>query len=148
MSNNLAISRGMILNINHYDAVLLLSNGKGIACILKRLLGKYPTLKILTVMENNGFANDSAIHNAKNIVEKLKTDFLITNTHFNEFSQAFPNGFLNLNGCGSSRILDFIDDQLIFKIGQDIAQDINITLVIGCLSWIQVQNILVLILVN
>lgn len=130
-----------IQNKNDYDAVLLLSGGKDSAYILHRLLEEYPKLKILSVMVNNGFTSSTAIQNTKNIAEKLKTDLLISNNHIGEFVQEFRKGFLNLKGRGSSGVIDFIDGQLIFKIGQKIAQNMKIPLVIGGLSWVQVQNI-------
>lgn len=130
-----------IQNNNRYDGLLLLSGGKDSAYILHRLKMEFPKLKILAVMINNGFSSPVAISNAKNVAEKLKTDFFIANSNIDDFSQAFRKAFLSLNGRGSSGVVDFTDGQLIFQIGQQIACDLKIPLVIGGLSWVQVQNI-------
>lgn len=126
---------------NRYDAVLLLSGGKDSAYILHRMKEEFPNLKILSIMINNGFSSQIAFNNAKNVVEKLKTDLFISNANIDDFAKAFREGFLNLKGRGSSGVVDFIDGQMIFQIGQQIAFDMKIPLVIGGLSWTQVQNI-------
>lgn len=126
---------------NRYDAILLLSGGKDSAYILHRMKEEYPKLKMLALMINNGFSSQIAIQNAKNVAEKLKTDLFISNANIDDFAKAFRQGFLNLNGRGSSGVVDFIDGQMIFQIGQHIAFDMKIPLVIGGLSWTQVQNI-------
>lgn len=130
-----------VQNNNRFDALLMLSGGKDSAYILHRLKQEFPQLKILAVMINNGFSSPIAIQNAKNVAEKLKTDLFISNSNIDDFSKAFRKAFLSLNGRGSSGVVDFTDGQMIFQIGQQIATDLKIPLVIGGLSWVQVQNI-------
>lgn len=133
--------KSYIQDNNRYDALLMLSGGKDSAYILHRLKQEFPQLKILAVMINNGFSSPIAVQNAKNVAEKLKTDLFISNSNIDDFSKAFRKAFLSLNGRGSSGVVDFTDGQMIFQIGQQIAIDLKIPLVIGGLSWVQVQNI-------
>ena len=126
---------------NTYDALLLLSGGKDSAYILHRLKSEYPALKILCVFVNNGFSSPVALEGARFIAEKTKTDLIISNSRIDEFAAAFRAAFLSLNGRGSYGIVDFADGKMIFETGQIIAQGLGIPMVIGGLSWVQVQMI-------
>lgn len=125
-----------------YQALLLLSSGKDSAYILDRLKIEFPNLKILCLFVNNGFSSSFAIKNIIHITNKLKTDLIISNDFVNEFYDSFRNAFINLNGQGSSGVVDKSDGDKIFEIGKNIASQMNIPYVIGGLSWTQVRQIL------
>lgn len=125
-----------------YHAALLLSGGKDSAYILKRMRTEYPDLKILCLFIENGFSSPVALENARAVAEKTQTDLLIVNSHIERFKKAFRKAFLELNGRGSYGVIDYADGSLIFEIGSRKAQEFGIPLVIGGLSWVQVQIIL------
>jgi hypothetical protein len=124
-----------------YHALLLLSGGKDSAYILNRMKTEYPRLNILCLYVNDGFASSYALKNASNTAEKLKTDLIIANSSVDQFARALRQSFLELNGRGSSGVVDFVDGSLIFEVGQATAMEFDIPLVIGGLSWVQVQQI-------
>lgn len=126
---------------SHYDALLLLSGGKDSAYILHRLKQDYPELKILCVTVNNGFMSPVAIANAEKAAQKLSRDHIIINSEAADFASVLRLAFLNLNGRGGYGIVDHADGSKIFDIGKQLARDLDIPLVIGGLSWIQVQRI-------
>ena len=124
-----------------YDALLMLSGGKDSAYILDKIRRDYPNLKILALFVNNGFSSQFAVRNAHHIAEKTHTDLMVSNSQILEFSEVFRYAFLSLNGRGSYGVVDFADGEMIFSIGQRVAQDFGIPLIIGGLSWVQVQMI-------
>lgn len=127
---------------NHkYDAVMMLSGGKDSAYILYRLKEEFPKFKILCVIVNNGFMSPHAINGAKHVTDKLKTDLMIVNSHVDEFHRTIRSAFLSLNGRGAYGVVDFADGELIFEVGKKITNELKIPLLIGGLSWVQVQMI-------
>lgn len=130
------------VSANPYDALLLLSGGKDSAYILHRLRTEYPDLKILCLTVNNGFMSPVAAKNAQLAAEKTKSDLMIANACVDEFAQALRQAFLDLNGRGSYGVIDHTDGSLIYQTGYRIAAKLRIPLVIGGLSWVQVQRIL------
>jgi hypothetical protein len=124
-----------------YDALLLLSGGKDSAYILHRMRREYPALRILGVTVNNGLMSPVAIPNAELAARKLEADLLITNAHVGEFARVLRNAFLSLNGRGTYGVVDHADGSMVFQIGQRMAQELGIPLLIGGLSWVQVQRI-------
>ncbi|MBV8381758.1 MAG: hypothetical protein JOZ63_04080 [Planctomycetaceae bacterium] len=130
------------INGNRYHGLLLLSGGKDSAYILSRMKAEYPDLRLLCATVNNGFMSPVAMSSATRVVEKLKTDLIVSNDCIDEFAKVLRKAFLELNGRGSYGVVDFADGDLIFRIGQRIAEGMGIPLVIGGLSWVQVQRIL------
>ncbi|OGF44259.1 MAG: hypothetical protein A2452_05635 [Candidatus Firestonebacteria bacterium RIFOXYC2_FULL_39_67] len=129
------------INGNRYHGLLLLSGGKDSAYILNRMKAEYPELRLLCVTVNNGFMSTIAMSSAVRVAEKLKTDLIIANDCINEFAKVLRQAFLDLKGRGSYGIVDFADGDLIFNIGQRMAKNMGVPLVIGGLSWVQVQRI-------
>jgi hypothetical protein len=125
-----------------YDAALLLSGGKDSAYILDRMRREYPELRILCVTVNNGLMSPAAMANAEHASSKLKADLLVVNDFVDEFARALREAFLNLNGRGTYGVVDRADGDLIYKIGREVAADLGIGLLIGGLSWVQLQRIL------
>lgn len=130
------------INDNKYHALLLLSGGKDSAYILYRLKKEYPQLRVLCVVVNNGFMSSTAINGARFAAEKMKSDLMIVNAHVDEFAEKFRQAFLELNGRGSYGVIDFVDGDFIFDIGQRIAKQMNISVVLGGVSWVQAKIIL------
>lgn len=126
---------------NSYQALLLLSGGKDSAYILSRIKSEYPDLKILCAFVNNGFSSPVAISNATFVAEKFKTDLLIVNSYINDFLKTFREAFLNLDGHGSYGVVDHADGDFIFAVGQKMAREMKIPMVIGGLSWVQLEKI-------
>lgn len=124
-----------------YHALLLLSGGKDSAYILHKMRQDYPELNILCAIVNNGFMSPVAIDGAKYVAEKLKTDLLVVNARIDEFAKVLRQAFLDLRGRGSYGVVDHADGELIFKTGQQVAKEMKIPLLIGGLSWVQVQRI-------
>ncbi len=124
-----------------YDALLLLSGGKDSAYILHRIRQEYPDLRLLCVTVNNGFMSPFAIRNANFVAEKLATDLVVANACIGEFADVLREAFLSLNGRGAYGVVDFADGSTIFKVGQRLAKEHRIPLLIGGLSWVQVQMI-------
>jgi hypothetical protein len=126
---------------DHYGALLLLSGGKDSAYILDRMRREHPELRILCVTVNNGFMSPVAIPNAEHAARKLGMDLLVDNSHVGDFARTLREAFLALDGRGTYGMVDHADGSLIFKIGHGLARDLGIPLVIGGLSWVQVQRI-------
>lgn len=125
-----------------YDATLLLSGGKDSAYILHRIKTNYPSLKLLCLTVNNGFMSPLALKNVQHTTNKLKTDLLVVNCA-DKFIETFRQAFLEMKkGKGGYEAVDFADGNLIFKIAEETTQAMNIRMMIGGLSWVQIQNIL------
>lgn len=135
------IIEGSIDPNNQYDALLMLSGGKDSAYILHQMKSEYPGMKILCLFVNNGFSSSFALKNVQHVTEKLKVDLIVSNTRIDEFKDAFRKAFLSLKGRGSYGVVDFTDGEMIFQTGQQVAQKLGIGLIIGGLSWVQVQMI-------
>lgn len=125
-----------------YDATLMLSGGKDSAYILHRLSVILPDLEVLCIFVNNGFSSPVAIENAKQTADKCGADLLIVNSFVQDFKCVLRRAFLDLNGRGASGIIDFIDGSRIFKVGEQITKGMNIPILIGGLSWFQVEHII------
>jgi hypothetical protein len=125
-----------------YHAALLLSGGKDSAYMLARMRDDYPHLRLLSILVNNGFMSPTAIQGARHVAEKLQVDLIIVNNRIAEFERTLRTAFLALNGRGSYGVIDHADGMLIFKTGMDVAAQMGIPLVLGGLSWVQVQRIL------
>lgn len=132
-------------NINtnsKYHALLLLSGGKDSAYILDRLKKEFSHLKILCLFINNGFSSSFALKNILHVTNLLEVDVMVSNEHIQDFYKIFRSAFLQLDGRGSSGVIDKSDGDKIFKIGEEIAFQMKIPYVIGGLSWTQVRQIL------
>lgn len=125
-----------------YHVALMLSGGKDSAYILYRLRAEFPGLRILSLIVNNGFMSPFAIDNARLAAEKCSSDLLVVNSQTDTFAKAFRRAFCELDGRGSYGVIDFADGDLIFTIGKKIAIERDIPILIGGLSWVQVQKIL------
>ncbi len=124
-----------------YHCLLLLSGGKDSAYILYRMKLEYPGLRILCVFVDNGFSSPVAISNATYVADKFKTDFMIVSSYVDEFSKVFRQAFLDLKGRGSYGVVDKADGDFIFEVGQKVARDMRIPMILGGLSWVQLQKI-------
>lgn len=124
-----------------YDAVLMLSGGKDSAYILHRLKKEFPAFKVLCVIVDNGFMSPHAVNGARHVADKLHADLMIVNSHVDEFAAVIRRAFLSLDGRGAYGVVDFADGELIFEVGRRIATELGIPLMIGGLSWVQVQMI-------
>jgi hypothetical protein len=124
-----------------YDALLLLSGGKDSAYILHRMREEFPELRLLCLTVNNGFMSPTAISSAQFVSAKLKTDLLVCNDCVDEFAAVLRKAFVSLQGRGSYGVVDFADGELIYKIGQRIANELEIPLVLAGLTWVQLQRI-------
>ncbi len=128
---------------NEYDATLLLSGGKDSAYILNKIKTDYPSLKLLCLTINNGFMSPLALKNVQFTTNKLKADLLVVNSHADEFIENFRQAFLEMKeGKGGYETVDFADGSLIFKIAEETTRAMNIPMMIGGLSWVQIQKIL------
>ena len=124
-----------------YHVLLLLSGGKDSAYILSRIKTEYPDLKIICAFVNNGFSSSVAVSNATYVAEKFKTDLLIVNSYVDEFLKIFREAFLKLQGRGSYGVVDKADGDFIFEVGRRVAHDMQIPVIIGGLSWVQLEKI-------
>ncbi|MFM2449888.1 MAG: hypothetical protein RIS44_2338 [Pseudomonadota bacterium] len=124
-----------------YDAALMLSGGKDSAYVLQRLSAEYPDFKVLSIIVNNGFMSPLAISGAKATAERFRSDLIVVNSHIDAFYQALRKAFLELKGRGCYGVVDYTDGSMIFQVGTTITQQLNIPLLIGGLSWTQVQMI-------
>lgn len=133
--------KGMI-GAEKYHALILLSGGKDSAYILERIRREFPTLRLVCLFVENGFSSPFVLQNVINLSKRFKTDLIISNDAIDEFHQLFSKAFVQLNGRGSSEVVDHADGTKIFQIGNKIAKQLNISYVIGGLSWSQVRQIL------
>lgn len=129
------------IGMNQYDATLMLSGGKDSACILYKIKERYPDLKLLCLTVDNGFMSPLAVKNVQHLSHKLNTDLLIISSHIERFAKNFRQAFLELNGRGSYEVIDFADGNLIFEIAEEVTRQMKIPLMIGGLSWVQLQKI-------
>jgi hypothetical protein len=124
-----------------YDALVLLSGGKDSAFILHRLKTDYAGLRVLCLLVDNGFLSPVAAANAAHAAARRDSDFLVLRSSIQEFAQAFRDAFLNLQGRWANSVVDFADGSLIYQIGKKTAAEMGIPLLIGGLSWVQLQQI-------
>jgi hypothetical protein len=124
-----------------YHALLLLSGGKDSAYILHRMKLEFPELRVLSVVVNNGFMSPVALPGARHCAEKLDTDLMEVNSYIGEFKAVLRQAFLDLRGRGSYGVIDKADGDLIFEIGRDMAKAMRIPIMLGGLSWVQLQKI-------
>jgi hypothetical protein len=124
-----------------YDALMLLSGGKDSAFILHKMKTDYAGLRMLCLLIDNGFLSPVAEANASHAAARLDTDFLVVRSSINEFAQAFRKAFLNLEGRGAYSVVDFADGSLVYEIGKKTAAEMGIPLLIGGLSWVQLEQI-------
>lgn len=124
-----------------YHALLLLSGGKDSAYILDRMKIEFPELNILCLFVDNGFSSPFALKNVQYLAEKTKTDIILSYARIPEFADAFRKAFLSLEGKGSYGVVDYADGSMIFETGLQVAADLDIPVVIGGLTWVQVKMI-------
>jgi hypothetical protein len=101
----------------------------------------YPDLRILCAIVNNGFMSPVAMKSAEYVADKYKADLLVINAKVGAFAAAFRQAFLELNGRGSYGVIDKTDGDLIFEIGRQVAAEMGIPMMLGGLSWVQLQKI-------
>lgn len=124
-----------------YHALVLLSGGKDSAYILQRLKAEFPGISILCVLVNNGFMSPVAIDSARHVSKKLAVDLLVVHSETARFERALRQAFLDMKEEGAYGVVDKADGDLIFAIGRDIAREMNIPVMIGGLTWVQLQKI-------
>jgi hypothetical protein len=90
---------------------------------------------------DNGFLAPVAAANASHAAARLDCDFLVLRSSIKEFAQAFREAFLNLQGRWANSVVDFADGSLIYEIGKKTAAEMGIPLLVGGLSWVQLQQI-------
>jgi hypothetical protein len=129
------------INAEPYHAALLLSGGKDSAYILHRMQQAFPDLRMLCVCVNNGFMSPVALKNVTHVAEKLGVDLLVVNSCKQRFARVLRQAFLDLKGRGSYGVVDKADGDLIFEIGRQVALDRKIPLMLGGLSWVQLEKI-------
>lgn len=124
-----------------YDAALLLSGGKDSAYILYRLRQEHPGLRLLCITIDNGFMAPVALRNCQRTAARLGVDLLVDGSHHARFAQVLRQAFLDLRGRGAYGVVDFADGATIFELGRQAARDLGIPLLIGGLSWVQLEHI-------
>jgi hypothetical protein len=124
-----------------HDALVLLSGGKDSAFILHKLRTDYADLRILCLLVDNGFLSPVAATNAAHAAARLQCDFLIVRSWIPEFARVFREAFLNLQGRWANAVVDFADGRLIYEIGKTTAAEMDIPLLVGGMSWVQLQQI-------
>lgn len=125
-----------------YDALLMLSGGKDSAYILARLKEEFPDLNLLCLFVDNGFSSSVAIKNAHYIANKQGVDFFVSNQEISDFKETFRTAFLTSKGKEAYGVVDFADGEKIFHTGVELANSLNLQLIIGGLSAEQVELIL------
>lgn len=124
-----------------YDALLLLSGGKDSAFVLHKMRSTYPDLRLLCLTVDNGFMSPVALENASYTAAKIGADLLTLRSRASEFATALRAAFLSLKGRGAYSVVDYADGSLIYQIGRETAHEMGIPLMIGGLSWVQLQHI-------
>lgn len=124
-----------------YDAALMLSGGKDSAFILRRMRTRFPRLRLLCLTVDNGFMSPVAIANCTRAAARTGTDLLILGAHAARFADVLRQAFLGLGGRGAYGVVDHADGSLIFEVGRKAAAELGIPMLIGGLSWVQLQRI-------
>jgi hypothetical protein len=126
----------------NYQALLMLSGGKDSAYLAYLLRERYPNLKLLALMVDNGFASEVALLNARQCAEVLGLDLLVARPRPSVFRDGFRYAFTHLGAGGCCASVDFLDGELTHDIGRNVAAAMGIPLVISALSKAQVEQIL------
>lgn len=124
-----------------YHAALLLSGGKDSAYILHRLRTSHPALRLLCLTVDNGFMPAATLANCTRAAARTGTDLLVLGAHRPRFAETLRAAFLDLRGRGAYGVVDHADGSLIFQLGRQAAAELGIPLVVGGLSWVQLQRI-------
>ena len=125
-----------------YHASLLLSGGKDSTYLLHRLRREFPDFRMLALTINNGFMSPRSLVNAQRVAERCQVDHVIVNSYIPQFRNTFRKAFLELKGQETYGVIDKADGDLIYQSAEDVSQVMGISLLIGGLSWVQVDKIL------
>ena len=124
-----------------YDALVLLSGGKDSAFVLHRMRATFPELRLLCLTVDNGFMSPVALRNAAYTASKMENDLLTVRSRAPEFARVLREAFLSVKGRGCYSVVDYADGSLVFQVGRETAEELGIPLLIGGLSWVQLQHI-------
>lgn len=124
-----------------HDAIVLLSGGKDSAYVANLMQSRYPALRLLAVTIDTGFLSPVAIENAAYAAGQLGLDHLVVRQR-EQFAVALRDAFAGLrNGGTAYAVVDHAEGSLIFRTGHDVAERLGVPLVIGGMSWAQLQLI-------
>jgi hypothetical protein len=126
---------------SRHDALLLLSGGKDSAFVLHKMRTTFPKLRLLCLTVDNGFMSPVALTNAAYTASKMESDLLTLRSRAPEFARALREAFLSVKGRGCYSVVDYADGSLVFQVGRETAEELGIPLLIGGLSWVQLQHI-------
>jgi hypothetical protein len=126
-----------------YDALVMFSGGKDSALLLHLLRQKYPRLRLLALMVDNGFTSSVAFANAKR-VQGIITDveYLLVKPKASLFRNTFRYALTHLNAGGCYASVDRLGGDLVFDIGRNTAASFGIPLLLHGGTRAQAHKIL------
>lgn len=131
-----------ISEYNDYGgALFLLSGGKDSLYTLLRFRKEFPDMWITCLTVNTGFIQPEVFDRCTHICNKLGLNYGIINNYIPEFYKTYQKSFLNLKKQTANECVDFNEGSLIFKIGEEIATNAGLSLVISGMSVEQCEDI-------
>ncbi|MCB0319649.1 MAG: hypothetical protein KDD60_01915 [Bdellovibrionales bacterium] len=125
-----------------YDALLLYSGGKDSAYLLSELTQRYPELRILALLIDNGFASQVAFENTRFAFEKFDITHFVFTPKKSLYQKLFRHCVMNFHSRGGYETVDRADGDLLFDIAKNLAVQLHIPLVLAGLSKAQCEDIL------
>lgn len=126
-----------------YDALVLYSGGKDSIFLISELKKKYPKLKLLAFLVDNGYMSPVALENAKQAAEKLDVDYMLfqpaKSFYKKYFSEICVAPDFKKRGCFET--VDMIEIYFFYCIAKNFAADQHIPFIIDGLAWAQVVRL-------
>jgi hypothetical protein len=124
-----------------YDAILLVSGGKDSAYLLHRLRQDHPSLRLLTLLVDNGFMSRLALDNVADLCRRFDVEHLALHTAPGIVREVFRWGLTNIGRQRGYSVVDLLDGQMTFDSALNLAADLGIPQVIAGLSRTQSENV-------
>jgi len=126
-----------------HDALVMFSGGKDSALLLHLLRQKFPGLRLLALMVDNGFTSSIAFANAKRVATILSdVEYVTIRPKETLFRNTFRYALTHLNAGGCYSSVDRLGGDLVFDIGRNTAAAFGIPLLIHGGTRAQAQLIL------
>ncbi|NNM00151.1 MAG: hypothetical protein HKO62_05330 [Gammaproteobacteria bacterium] len=124
-----------------YDALVLVSGGKDSAYMLHRLQTEYPSLRILTMLVNNGFMSPFALENADRLLKHFDVPHITLKLKPEMAQTGFRYVLTHLDKQTAYSIVDLMDACFTFDSAMQMAARLQIPCVICGLAKVQTEYV-------
>ncbi|MCG8422530.1 MAG: hypothetical protein MJE77_31835 [Proteobacteria bacterium] len=123
-----------------YDALVMFSGGKDSTYLVHKLRADYPTLRILALTIDSGFASSVAMQHVSTVSASLDgVDSMVMRPHRDLFYRAFRHALTHPKPGSCYLTIDLLDGELTFDIGRNLAASMSIPLFLAGTSPAQLR---------